>query len=172
MSATTPEARRLAFMTLALTHAEKCIGNATAFCVGAVLVDSSLILATGYSREHPGNTHAEQVCIAKLLSGAVTTIPQVEGPEKEYDLYTTMEPCSKRLSGNIPCTDLIVQYNASEERREKGLGRIRRVYVGVREPVTFVKKNVGEEKLVESGVEFIHITGLEERILEVARMGH
>lgn len=83
-----------------------------------------------------------------------------------------MEPCSERLSGNIPCADSIIQYNDSAERKEKGLGKVRAVYVGVKEPGDFIAKNVGQEKLLASGVGYIHISGLEEEILAVARKRH
>jgi pyrimidine deaminase RibD-like protein len=106
-------------MNLALTEAKKCAPTSTAFCVGAILTTASGdIISTGYSREHPGNTHAEQVCLDKL-QGSV--------PEGAV-LYTTMEPCSERLSGNKPCTNRILEN-----------GNIRTVYVGVVETGTFVE---------------------------------
>lgn len=77
-------------------------------------------------------------------------------------LYTTMEPCSERLSGNTPCVDRIIATR----------GKIKTIYVGVREPDRFVKVNVGLQKLREAGVEYICVTGLEEEILREAVRGH
>ena len=166
--------KHLEYMTLALEYARKCEPTPTAFCVGAVLVEGSshTVIATGYSRELPGNTHAEQNCITKLLSSESGPITVAAGEIAMYSLYTTMEPCSERLSGNIPCTNSIIQYNESEERKLKGLGRIEALYVGVKEPSDFIKKNIGEEKLTASGLGYVHISGLEKEILEVARRGH
>ena len=83
-----------------------------------------------------------------------------------------MEPCSERLSGNIPCTDSILRYNESVERRARGLAKIGTVYVGVKEPETFIHRNVAQEKLLAGGVRYVHVSGLEAEILEVARKGH
>nr|CAI6776205.1 BFH_HP1_G0048730.mRNA.1.CDS.1 [Saccharomyces cerevisiae] len=45
----------------------KCGPTKTAFSVGAVLVHGTQVLATGYPRELPGNTHAEQCALIKYL---------------------------------------------------------------------------------------------------------
>lgn len=143
-------------MRLALLEARKCVATPTAYCVGAVLtISSGAILSTGYSRELPGNTHAEQCCLEKLSAHGI------EVPEGAV-LYTTMEPCSERLSGNLPCVDRIIALG----------GKIRTVYVGVKEPERFVKVNVGLQKLREAGVEYICVKGLEEEILREAVRGH
>lgn len=49
---------------------------------------------------------------------------------------------------------------------------ISRVYIGVKEPETFVGQNKGRARLEEAGVECIHVPGLEEEILKVATAGH
>lgn len=148
--------KHLENMRLALLEAHKCVATPTAYCVGAILTTSSgAILSKGYSRELPGNTHAEQCCLEKLAAQGT------ELPEGAV-LYTTMEPCSERLSGNTPCVDRIIATG----------GKIKTVYVGVREPDRFVKVNVGLQKLREAGVEYICVTGLEEEILREAVRGH
>ncbi|KAL0640050.1 DRAP deaminase [Maublancomyces gigas] len=148
--------KHLENMHLALLEAQKCVATPTAYCVGAILTTcSGEILSTGYSRELPGNTHAEQCCLEKLAAQG-TELPE------DAVLYTTMEPCSKRLSGNSPCVDRIIATG----------GKIKTVYVGVREPDRFVKDNVGLKKLMEAGVEYICVTGLEEEILKEAIRGH
>ena len=189
----------LEHLSVALSHARNCTATRTAFCVGALIVSDSTntVLASGYSRELPGNTHAEQNCLTKLLllpppqnapssercqqqqqqqqldeAAETGAERREEGKEEAYSLYTTMEPCSERLSGNIPCTDSILRYNESAERRARGLGRIGTVYVGVREPETFVRRNVAHEKLLAGGVRYVHVSGLEAEVLEVARRGH
>lgn len=143
------------FMELALENAKKCGETQTQFNVGAVLVLNGEILETGHSRELPGNTHAEQCALEKYFKRTGNTdVP--EGTE----IYTTMEPCSFRLSGNLPCVERILATN------------IKTCFVGVVEPDTFVKENTGKKKLSDAGVEYVHIPGYEEECLRVAKLGH
>ncbi|KAM9938241.1 hypothetical protein OXX80_002243 [Metschnikowia pulcherrima] len=143
------------FMELALENAKKCGETQTQFNVGAVLVLDGEILETGHSRELPGNTHAEQCALEKYFARTGSKdVP--EGTE----LYTTMEPCSYRLSGNLPCVERVLASN------------IKTCFVGIVEPDTFVKENTGKKKLAEAGVEYIHIPGYENECLRVAKLGH
>jgi pyrimidine deaminase RibD-like protein len=139
------------YLLLALEEAKKCTPTSTAYCVGCVIVNpaTSTVLATGYSRELLGNTHAEENALAKLVSQERLT---------GLDLYAT-----ERLSGSKPCTDRILE--AGE--------LIRRVVLGVREPDKFVKC-VGVEKLQSHGVEVIRNEDaeLEKECLDVAKRGH
>ncbi|KAF9955455.1 hypothetical protein BGZ72_003720 [Mortierella alpina] len=217
-------AMHIHFMKLAIEQANLSIPVPSGYCVGAVLVqethpdpDSDLpqvdrfrVVATGYSRELPGNTHAEECCLIKLAAAAEVEAekeldaglvadgdddeedaddkekmagtrrlsvhnhphhPHQEHPHahamisalrrrrssvklrQEWIMYSTMEPCSTRLSGHRACADLLI---------ESG---VRRVYVGVREPDHFVKTVVGVEKMVEKGIEVVHIPGFEELCL-------
>ena len=135
MSGTNPAHLRM--MLLALAEADHCDGTEGAFSVGCVIaasgpqlenpglpLDASDIepyaLATGYSRELPGNTHAEECALEKLLRYCVRT-PEAQSSRSVSEalereplslvLYTTMEPCSNRLSGNVPCLQRILQFN-------------------------------------------------------------
>ncbi|KAH3898738.1 bifunctional DRAP deaminase/tRNA pseudouridine synthase RIB2 SCDLUD_005065 [Saccharomycodes ludwigii] len=144
------------YMELAIEEAKKCEATTTAFSVGAVLVNGDKILSTGYSRELPGNTHAEQCCIEKWNAKNKGDIP--EGSV----LYTTMEPCSLRLSGNKPCVDRIIDLK----------GKIRTVFVGVMEPDTFVKNNVSLSKLNECNIDYILVPGYEQECNKAAFKGH
>lgn len=69
-----------------------------------------------------------------------------------------MEPGNKRLSGNRPCVDRII-----------ALPSIESVYVGVREPETFIRNNNGIARLRNSGVNIVQIENmaLKQKILEV-----
>ncbi|KAG0044136.1 hypothetical protein BGZ83_010631 [Gryganskiella cystojenkinii] len=182
-------------MNLAIEQANLSIPVPSGYCVGAVLVkethqdlnpsevpvaDRFQVLATGYSRELPGNTHAEECCLLKLMEsqGKETELllddPLLadldkkkkreeeeesknnvlgHGHKPELTMYCTMEPCSTRLSGNRPCCERLI---------ESG---VRRVYVGVREPDHFVKTVVGVENMVRQGIEVIHIPGFENQCL-------
>ncbi|KAI1334568.1 cytidine deaminase-like protein [Xylariaceae sp. FL0016] len=154
----------LAYMRLALFLAAKSPPKPTNYCVGAVVVDvaTNELLATGYTLELPGNTHAEQCCFEKLATKyAVATTDLGRALADEVALYTTMEPCSQRSPGNLPCVDRIL-----------GIGkRIKTVYIGVLEPTKFAI-NTGKQKLQDAGIEIKHVGGLEKEILEVATAGH
>lgn len=138
-------------MAQALAVARKSIYIPSAFCVGAIITTpSGAILSTGYSREQPGNTHAEQVAISKLLSSSSPVPGQAA-------IYTTMEPCNIRLSRNKSCVDRILE-----------CGWVKKVYVGVMEPADFVE-NGGKARLEAAGIEYQLVEGLEEECLGVAR---
>ncbi|KAK4185210.1 bifunctional protein RIB2 [Podospora australis] len=145
------------------------------FCVGAVLVDADKneILSTGYSEElprdragDPGSTHAEHCCFIKVadkhgLHGF--DIAKVLPPNTV--LYTTMEPCNERLSGNRTCADRIIELN----------GAIKVVYVGILEPTTFIRDNQGIKRLLDAGAGVVVLDDddeLREEILEVTFAGH
>jgi len=157
------------FMRLALALAEKSPPKPSNFRVGAVLVDEKddKILATGYTLEQPGNTHAEQCCLQKFASTHGTSgEAMADLLPRATAIYTTMEPCVMRLSGNLPCVDRIIG------TRKGKSGGIKRVYHGVKEPETFVGENRGRAKLEEAGIECIHVPGFEDEILKVATAGH
>ncbi|KAK6813080.1 hypothetical protein RU639_010811 [Aspergillus parasiticus] len=160
------------YMEYALEQARLSPPAPTKFCVGAVLVDAdqNKILSTGYSMElpgdrpgDPGNTHAEQCCFIKVAD-------QHNVPEEELVkvlprntvLYTTMEPCSRRLSGNRTCVQRILGLSSS----------LKVVYVGITEPETFIADNTGRKILEDAGVQVICVEGMEDRILEVSTAGH
>ncbi|KAI8946452.1 cytidine deaminase-like protein [Xylaria longipes] len=153
------------YMRLALSLATKSPPKPTNYRVGAVMVDAATneVLATGYTLELPGNTHAEQCCIEKLAQKhAVAGTHLDEILPDAVTLYTTVEPCSQRLSGNTPCVDRILSIGK----------RVKTVYVGVQEPDTFVSGNSSRRKLEDAGIEVRLVGGLEKDILEVATAGH
>ncbi|KAL0581531.1 hypothetical protein V5O48_000460 [Marasmius crinis-equi] len=160
------------FLRIALEEAKKCTPVPTAFCVGCTLVyrppnSDAVVLATGYSRELPGNTHAEANALAKLESIPDSDFSQLTGSTElskrdvlaQADVYTTMEPCSVRTSGLAPCADALIA------------ARVKRCFIGVGEPDDFVNCE-GAQKLKNAGVEVIWIDGLQEECLKVARNGH
>jgi pyrimidine deaminase RibD-like protein len=154
-----------AYMRLALEQAQKSPPKPTNYRVGAVVVDSAAneILATGFTLELPGNTHAEQCCFIKLAGKhGVSEENLKDALPSELDLYTTVEPCSKRLSGNLPCVERVLRL----------AGCIRTVYVGIMEPETFVAENTGKKSLEHAGISVVHVEGFEKEILEVATAGH
>ncbi|KAI1827007.1 cytidine deaminase-like protein [Xylaria intraflava] len=153
------------YMRLALSLATKSPPKPTNYRVGAVVVDTETneILATGYTLELPGNTHAEQCCLEKLAEKYAVPVNRLaEALPESVTLYTTVEPCSKRLSGNMPCVNRILAVGE----------RVKAVYVGVQEPETFVSGNSSRRMLQEAGIGVILVGGLEKDILEVATAGH
>jgi len=160
-----PPGDHKAYMQYALQLAKRSPPKSTNFRVGALIVDADKneILASGYTLELEGNTHAEQCCLMKLARQYNLSEEHLAGvlPENTV-LYTTVEPCAKRLSGNIPCVERILK-----------LGRgIKTVYVGVKEPEKFVGENFGRMQLEDAGINVVLVGGLEKRILEVATAGH
>ncbi|CAO3682835.1 unnamed protein product [Rhizopus stolonifer] len=137
----THDSKDLMFMTMCIEEANKSIPAPSAYCVGAVLVQNGQVLSKGYSRELPGNTHAEECALAKT-----------EGDVSEAVMYTTMEPCSQRLSGNRPCVDGIIE------------AKIKRVVVGVREPPNLVNCE-GIGLLEKHGIEILVVPDVQEKCL-------
>lgn len=126
------------------------------------------VLATGYSRELPGNTHAEANALAKaraLSSEELCTLfpltPTLTLADAlaSADVYTTLEPCSVRTSGLGPCADALITAN------------IKRCFIGVGEPDDFVQCE-GAQRLKNAGIDVIWLKGLEAECLAVARRGH
>jgi len=146
----------------ALALARECEPTSTAYNVGCVITKelgqglSSVVVSEGYSRELLGNTHAEQCALEKLSDIPLSDISD------SYTLYSTMEPCSERLSGQTPCAQRIISF-----------GRITSVIIAVREPDTFVDC-IGVEQLQRAGitVAFSDDIDLQSQCLEVAKVGH
>ncbi|KAL8632692.1 hypothetical protein Q9189_001545 [Teloschistes chrysophthalmus] len=164
-----PPLDHLEYMRFALSQAQHSPPKPTNFRVGAVLVDeeSNRILSTGYTLELPGNTHAEQCALRKYSAAKNVTEEAVSLVLPiQTVLYTTMEPCQSRSAGNLPCVDRILRTLSSHSRG------IKTVYIGVKEPNTFIAANAGQSKLEEAGVVCVHIPGLEEEILRTATAGH
>jgi pyrimidine deaminase RibD-like protein len=138
-------------MELAVAKAKQSIPVSTAYCVGAVLVrypsddpagkhEYGTVISTGYSRELPGNTHAEECSLLKLHSPMVA---------KGAHIYTTMEPCGERLSGKKSCAERLI---------EAGIAR---VVIGIPEPPNFIQQCVGAEMLRAKGIIVEYLNGFE-----------
>ncbi|KAI9780756.1 MAG: hypothetical protein M1839_006544 [Geoglossum umbratile] len=156
-------------MLLALSLSRLSPPKPTNYRVGALLLNATTntVLSTSYTLELPGNTHAEQNCLAKLALQLPESRIAEAFPDNsnEVVLYTTMEPCVRRLSGNQSCVERILG-------TRRGGGGISKVYVGAREPGVFVEGNEGRRVLEEAGVVVVDVAGLEGDILEVAMAGH
>lgn len=187
-------ATHLHYLNECLKLAERSPPKPTNFRVGAILLSrhrlaampgpkrestetyEDTVLSTGYTLELPGNTHAEECCLAKYASDhhvqgdQAGEIPHRERSKRDENgklvMYVTMEPCGKRLSGNTPCALRIAQ-----TRADGGKG-IDKVYFGIKEPETFVGESEGCKVLSLAGVEWELVEGMETEILKVASLGH
>ncbi|KAJ2821134.1 hypothetical protein FBU31_005004 [Coemansia sp. 'formosensis'] len=135
------------FIELAIEQANRALPIKTAFSVGSLLVHGRRIIATGFSRELPGNTHAAHCAITKSQTTPLSHF--VHGSV----LYSTMEPCSSRLSKNVSCSAHIIKAG------------IREVVIGVKEPLTFSECK-GVQQLRKAGINVIHLKVLEEECLQ------
>lgn len=129
-----------------------------------------VVLARGYSRELPGNTHAEANALAKardlspeqlseMFPTSADNKPNIDDVLAHTDVYTTLEPCSVRTSGLAPCADALVA------------AKVSRCFIGVREPEDFVQCE-GAQRLKAAGCQVIWLKGLEGECLAAARRGH
>ncbi|KAK0385419.1 hypothetical protein NLU13_7895 [Sarocladium strictum] len=163
--ANVPREDHAAAMRQALDLARLSEPKPTNYRVGALLVKlaNESISAQGYTLELPGNTHAEECCLLKLAERhSVSEEDLSQVMTEPHALYTTVEPCSMRLSGKLPCVERVLRQRSW----------IQKVYVGVTEPDTFVSQNQGRKLLQDAGIEVIHVPGMEDEILAVATAGH
>lgn len=153
---------------------------------GGESASSGIVISTGYSRELPGNTHAEANALHKAKhlppppTLSKTSISTSGNNNKDYiktdyltsypveptlpisallrtaDVYTTLEPCSVRTSGLAPCSKALIDAG------------IKRCFIGAPEPPDFVQCE-GAKELVDAGIEVVWLKGLEEQCLKVAR---
>lgn len=162
-------------MKYAVEQARLSPPSPSKFCVGAVLVDADRneILSTGFSEElprdrhnDPGSTHAEHCCFIKFGDRhGLHDFDIAASLPPNTVLYTTMEPCNERLSGNRTCVERILGLGAA----------IKVVYVGIREPDTFIKLNEGIKRLEDAGVKVVLLdddTDLRQLILDATFAGH
>lgn len=133
----TPEADHM-WMSRAVELAQRCPPKATAYSVGAIVVDENgNEMSRGYSRETDMSVHAEEAALAKLARDD----PRLSGAT----IYSTLEPCSQRKSRPLTCTQLILDAG------------IRRVVMAWREPALFVADCQGYEMLTQAGAEVIEL---------------
>jgi pyrimidine deaminase RibD-like protein len=130
------------WLAAAIDLSRRCPPSGSAFSVGAVLVaaDGSVI-ATGYSRERDGHDHAEEVALARAAAAPPggEPLPAVGGGLAAATMYSSLEPCRRRLSRPRSCSELIVAAG------------IRRVVLAWLEPPLFVPGG-GARWLREQGV--------------------
>jgi pyrimidine deaminase RibD-like protein len=136
-------------MCKAVDFSRRCSPSASAYSVGAVIVDNDgRELATGYSRETDPRSHAEEAALRKASAADPVRLRQAT-------LYSTMEPCSARAARRAPCVDLTIAAG------------ICRVVIAWREPSLFVARCEGVERLRRAGVEVTELIEFAEAVREV-----
>lgn len=179
------ETDHLAYLRQALDLARKSPPKPNNFRVGALIVSDPVakdstptVLSTGYTLELPGNTHAEQCAITKLAAQygvSETELHTVLTQELNTTLYTTLEPCGKRLSGSLPCVNRIISTrdkSVGESGQREGKGGIRKVIFGAKEPGIFVQDSNNCHQMDEAGLTWEYMEALQDEILKVAKEGH
>lgn len=124
-------------MLAACVEAAKCTPSQGAFSVGAICVTADGRRVTGFSRELDAAVHAEEAAIRKAATEGISL--------KGATMYTTMEPCSVRLSGRTSCCERLLE------------AAVTRVVVALKEPLVFVKCE-GTALLESKGVVVDYIT--------------
>jgi diaminohydroxyphosphoribosylaminopyrimidine deaminase / 5-amino-6-(5-phosphoribosylamino)uracil reductase len=135
------------WLRAAIELSRHCPPSATAFSVGAVVVDAAgELVATGYSREVDPRDHAEEAALAKL--------GVADRRLRTATVYSSLEPCSTRASRPRSCSELILAAG------------IPRVVFAWREPSTFVEGH-GAELLQAAGVEVVELSDLAPLVQQV-----
>ena len=136
-----PTADDFRWLRRAIDLSQKCPPAATAYSVGAVIVDAAgSEIASGYSRDTEPHVHAEESALGRLDPDDARLATAT--------LYSTLEPCTERLSGRRPCADLILAAG------------IPHVVIAWREPDLFVADCYGVERLRQAGVTVLEIPEL------------
>jgi len=125
------------WLSMAIELSRCCPKSDRSFAVGAVIVDGDdRLLTTGYSLELGPGWHAEEVALHKAAEDGLDL--------RGCTLFSSLEPCSVRLSGKRPCTEHLLAT------------RIRRVVFALGEPPFFARCE-GRAVLEAGGVEVVHL---------------
>lgn len=135
------------WLTRAIELSRRCPPTESAFDVGAVVVDAhGEEIAFGYSRETDDKMHAEESALAKL--------DPADPRLRTATIYSSLEPCSRRLSRPRSCSRWIIDAG------------IPRVVFALREPSVFVVGE-GAEVLIEAGVTVVEVPELGDEVRAV-----
>ena len=139
----------LHWLKLAIELSRNCAKTDKSFAVGAVVLDwSGQLVSTGFSLELGPGWHAEEAALHKAA--------QQGADLQDGTIYSSLEPCSTRLSGNRCCADLIAEAG------------IRRVVFALKEPPIFVN-GAGMAVLLQRGVNVTQLQELGPEVEEINR---
>ena len=135
------------WLQAAIELSRRCVPSATAFSVGAVIVDAGNdVIADGYSRDVDAHVHAEESALGRLADGD----PRLS----TATIYSSLEPCSARKSRPRSCVDLIAAAG------------IRRVVFALTEPPLFVTGR-GAESLRRAGIAVVQLEEFGEAVKDI-----
>ena len=124
----------------AIELSRRCPPSPSAFSVGAIVVAScGAVVATGYSRQSDAYDHAEEVALRRAITGDIDVA--------RATLYSSLEPCLRRVSRPVSCAELILASG------------LRRVVIAWREPPVFAPGG-GAARLGQAGVTVVEIPDL------------
>jgi diaminohydroxyphosphoribosylaminopyrimidine deaminase/5-amino-6-(5-phosphoribosylamino)uracil reductase len=131
------------WMSRAVELAHRSPASATAFSVGAVIVDKvGREITHGFSRDNDPLVHAEESALLKAYTHAGL---------QSATMYSTLEPCSQRRSRpHATCSSLIIAAGIS------------RVVIAWREPDLFVTCE-GVALLTAAGIEVVELPEFADR---------
>ena len=139
---------------------------------------AGLILGDGYSRQIPGNTHAEANALANFRT-AYTSLSHAMAPQlptmadilRDTSCYATIEPCSVRTSGRPSCALELVRAKVKAVYLVS-FGLVLQLMSGRRRATRFRAVRRGADFGGRfHRVEVSRIVGLEEECLKAARRG-
>jgi len=135
----------LDWLAAAVELSRRCPPSESAFSVGAIIVDAAgNRLAEGFSRQHQERDHAEEAALRSVVAADL----------HDATIYTSLEPCSVRLSRPLSCSALIVAAGIS------------RVVYALAEPPIFVPGD-GANVLRSSGIQVIERPELADVVREI-----
>jgi diaminohydroxyphosphoribosylaminopyrimidine deaminase / 5-amino-6-(5-phosphoribosylamino)uracil reductase len=124
----------------AIELSRRCQPTDAAFCVGAILLSASgQVIARAYSRQSDPKDHAEEAALADAAASGA----DLNGAT----VYTSLEPCLRRVSRPASCAQLILGSD------------VRRVVYAWREPPIF-QPGGGAAWLAEHGVTVLELPDL------------
>ncbi len=128
------------WLNTAIELSRKCPVSESAFSVGAVLVSAAgNPIATGYSRETDAQDHAEEVALGRAAGAELDAAT----------LYSSLEPCLRRLSRPVSCAEMIAASG------------LRRVVIAWLEPAVF-QPGGGAAWLEDRDITVVHLSDLAE----------
>ncbi len=134
------------YMELAIEVSRRAKPSPSCYRVGAVVVTQSGEVFDGYTLETSPTHHAEQA--------AITKAQEVGADLRGATMYSSMEPCSKRSSEPVSCSQLIIE-----------LGFSRAVFA-LYEPSHFVECE-GAYNMRASGVEVHYMPHYAKRVRKI-----
>ena len=120
----------------------ECPKSDNSFSVGAVLTDcKGQKISTGFTREFGEQWHAEHVALEKAYRKRINFVGGW--------IYSSLEPCGKRLSGKVTCAQRIID------------AKLSRVIYAEKEPPIFVP-GTGHKILTKHEVNVLKLDGFKE----------